>query len=173
MDLTTQAQASAPVLEVTDLRTIFRFRGGTIFAVNGISFRLDAGELLAVVGESGSGKSVAMMSLMQLLPMPPAEIVSGRCDLPGADLVKLDETAIRQVRGARIGFIFQDPMTSLNPVFTVGYQIMEPLRAHLGMSRAQGARARHRAAGAGRHPRRPPSGSTIIRTSSPAACASA
>ena len=76
-----------------------------------------------------------MMSLMQLLPMPPAEIASGRVTFQGQDLVRLDASAIRQVRGARIGFVFQDPMTSLNPVFTVGFQIMEPLREHMGLSR--------------------------------------
>jgi peptide/nickel transport system ATP-binding protein/oligopeptide transport system ATP-binding protein len=140
--LSTQAQASAPVLEVSDLRTIFRFRGGTIFAINGVSFRLGAGELLGVVGESGSGKSVTMMSLMKLLPMPPARIVSGSVRLAGRELLTLDEKAMRAVRGGEVGFIFQDPMTSLNPVFTIGYQLMEPLRAHLGMSRAE---ARQRA----------------------------
>ena len=111
-----------------------------IHAVNGISFNLDEGELLAVVGESGSGKSVAMMSLMQLLPMPPAEIASGRVMFQDRDLVKLNASDIRHVRGARIGFIFQDPMTSLNPVFTVGFQIMEPLREHMGLNRKQARR---------------------------------
>ena len=89
-----------------------------------------------MVGESGSGKSVTMMSLLKLLPMPPAEIVSGRASLDGEDLIALDLEDLRRVRGARIGFIFQDPMTSLNPVLTVGYQITEPLRVHLGMNRA-------------------------------------
>jgi oligopeptide transport system ATP-binding protein len=129
-------------LEVTDLRTVFHTHDGVIHAVNGISFRLDEGELLAVVGESGSGKSVAMMSLMQLLPMPPAEIASGRVMFQNQDLVRLSASDIRQVRGARIGFIFQDPMTSLNPVFSVGFQIMEPLREHMGLSKKQ---ARQRA----------------------------
>ena len=124
-------------MEVTDLKTVFRTHDGAIHAVNGISFALDAGELLAVVGESGSGKSVAMMSLMQLLPMPPAEIASGRVMFQGQDLARLGAAAIRKVRGARIGFIFQDPMTSLNPVFSVGFQIMEPLREHMGMSRRE------------------------------------
>ncbi len=124
-------------MEVTDLRTVFHTHDGVIHAVNGISFRLDEGELLAVVGESGSGKSVAMMSLMQLLPMPPAEIASGRVMFQNQDLVRLSASDIRHVRGARIGFIFQDPMTSLNPVFTVGFQIMEPLREHMGFSRKE------------------------------------
>ena len=104
--------------------------------MNGVSFDLREGELLGVVGESGSGKSVTMMSLLKLLPMPPAEIVSGRASLDGEDLIALDLEDLRRVRGARIGFIFQDPMTSLNPVLTVGYQITEPLRVHLGMNRA-------------------------------------
>jgi len=123
------------VLEVRDLKTVFHTHGGVVHAVNGISFDLAEGELLAVVGESGSGKSVAMMSLMQLLPMPPARIAGGSVRFQGRDLVKLSASDIRVVRGAEIGFIFQDPMTSLNPVFTVGFQIMEPLREHLGLSR--------------------------------------
>ena len=129
-------------MEVSDLKTVFRTYDGVIHAVNGISFSLDEGELLAVVGESGSGKSVAMMSLMQLLPMPPARIADGRVMFQDQDLVRLGASEIRQVRGARIGFVFQDPMTSLNPVFTVGYQIMEPLREHMGLNRRQ---ARQRA----------------------------
>ena len=129
-------------MEVSDLKTVFRTHDGVIHAVNGISFSLDEGELLAVVGESGSGKSVAMMSLMQLLPMPPARIASGQVMFQDQDLVQLGASEIRQVRGARIGFVFQDPMTSLNPVFTVGYQIMEPLREHMGLSKKQ---ARQRA----------------------------
>jgi oligopeptide transport system ATP-binding protein len=133
----TQAQASAPVLEVSGLRTIFHLRGGTLWAVNGVSFQLGAGEFLGVVGESGSGKSVTMMSLMKLLPMPPAEILSGSVRLGGRELLTLSQKELRPVRGGEVGFIFQDPMTSLNPVFTVGYQLMEPLRAHLGLTRDQ------------------------------------
>ena len=129
-------------MEVSGLRTVFHTHDGVIHAVNGISFSLDEGELLAVVGESGSGKSVAMMSLMQLLPMPPARIAAGSVVFQNQDLVRLGASEIRQVRGARIGFVFQDPMTSLNPVFTVGYQIMEPLREHMGLSKRQ---ARQRA----------------------------
>jgi peptide/nickel transport system ATP-binding protein/oligopeptide transport system ATP-binding protein len=114
-----------------------------VHAVNGVSFHVEEGELLAVVGESGSGKSVTMMSLLKLLPMPPAEIAGGHAIFQNRDLVKLSESELREIRGARIGFIFQDPMTSLNPVFTVGFQIMEPLRKHMGMSKAE---ARKRAA---------------------------
>ena len=94
--------------------TRFHTQDGTVFAVNGISFDLNEGELLGVVGESGSGKSVTMMSLLKLLPMPPAEIVSGRALLEGENLIALDAERMRRVRGAQVGFIFQDPMTSLN-----------------------------------------------------------
>lgn len=130
------------LLSVTDLKTVFHTQDGTVYAVNGLSFTLQPGELLGVVGESGCGKSVTMMSLLKLLPMPPAEIVSGTVRFEGTDLLQLDDDALRKVRGGRIGFIFQDPMTSLNPVFSIGFQIMEPLRKHLGMSKQQ---ARERA----------------------------
>ncbi len=132
---------SATVLEVTNLQTVFETRSVTVHAVNGVSFSLKPGELLGVVGESGSGKSVAMMSLMRLVPSPPARIVGGSAILNGRDLLKMNEDDIRGVRGAEIGFIFQDPMTSLNPVFTVGFQLMEPLRQHMAMTKKQ-ARAR-------------------------------
>ncbi len=125
----------APVLEVEGIKTRFNTADGTVHAVNGISFKIFPGELLGVVGESGSGKSVTMMSLLRLLPMPPAEIVAGSARFDGLDLISLDDDAIRQVRGAKIGFVFQDPMTSLNPVLTIGYQITEPLREHLGLGR--------------------------------------
>ena len=124
-----------PVLEVQGLKTVFRVRGGEIHAVNNVSFDLKPGELLGVVGESGSGKSVTMMSLLGLLPSPPAEVRDGKVLLDGQDLLKADEDTLREVRGGKVGFIFQDPMTSLNPVFTVGYQIMEPLRKHMGMDK--------------------------------------
>jgi oligopeptide transport system ATP-binding protein len=132
-----------PVLEVRDLRTIFRTRSGDVHAVNDVSFSLGPGELLGVVGESGSGKSVTMMSLLDLLPSPPAEVSGGPVLFEGRNLLALDPREMRRVRGGRIGFVFQDPMTSLNPVFTVGWQIMEPLRKHLGLSKAA-ARTRAR-----------------------------
>ena len=125
------------VLDVKDLKTVFRTRGGEVHAVNDVSFTLKPGELLGVVGESGSGKSVTMMSLIRLLPMPPAEIRGGSVMFEGQDLARAPEEVMRAIRGARIGMVFQDPMTSLNPVFTVGYQIMEPLRTHMGLSKAQ------------------------------------
>ena len=123
------------VLEVDDLRTVFRTGDSTIHAVNGVSFSLREGELLGVVGESGSGKSVTMMSLMKLLPMPPGEITGGSVNFDGRDLTKLELRDLRKIRGGEIGFIFQDPMTSLNPVFTIGFQLMEPLRKHLRLSK--------------------------------------
>lgn len=132
-----QGGASRPVLEVSDLQTIFWSRKTRVYAINGVSFHLNRGELLGVVGESGSGKSVTMMSLMKLLPTSPAEIVSGRVRLGNRDLMALDPSEMRSVRGREVGFVFQDPMTSLNPVFTVGYQLMEPLRKHLGLSRRE------------------------------------
>ncbi|MFC3179764.1 ABC transporter ATP-binding protein [Cypionkella sinensis] len=128
---------AAPVLDVRGLKTVFRTRGGEIHAVNDVSFHLERGELLGVVGESGSGKSVTMMSLIGLLPSPPAEIRAGTVMLGDQDLLKISAEQLRAVRGAKVGFIFQDPMTSLNPVFNVGFQIAEPLRRHMGMSKAQ------------------------------------
>ena len=128
---------AAPVLDVKGLKTVFRTRGGEIHAVNSVSFHLQPGELLGVVGESGSGKSVTMMSLLGLLPSPPADVRGGQVLLAGQDLLKISADDLQAVRGARVGFIFQDPMTSLNPVFTVGNQICEPLIKHLGMSKSQ------------------------------------
>ena len=136
------SERSQPVLEVTRLNTRFKTRSGDVHAVNSVSFDLRPGELLGVVGESGSGKSVTMMSLLGLLPSPPAMVQGDSVMFDGIDLLHCSTEQLRTIRGARIGFIFQDPMTSLNPVFTVGYQIMEPLREHRGLS---GAAARKRA----------------------------
>ena len=132
-----------PVLDVKGLKTVFKTRGGKVHAVNSVSFHLRPGELLGVVGESGSGKSVTMMSLIGLLPSPPADVCDGQILFDGHDLRTASDETLRKIRGARIGFIFQDPMTSLNPVFTVGFQLMEPLRKHMGMNKAA---ARKRAA---------------------------
>ena len=128
---------AAPVLEVKGLKTVFQTRGGEIHAVNSVSFHLQPGELLGVVGESGSGKSVTMLSLLGLLPSPPADVRGGQVLLAGRDLLQISADDLQAVRGAKVGFIFQDPMTSLNPVFTVGNQICEPLIKHLGMSKSQ------------------------------------
>ncbi len=130
-------RAIKPVLDVTDLKTVFHTQDGVVHAVNGISFHLEEGELLSVVGESGSGKSVTMMSLLKLLPMPPAEIASGKVMFDDNDLIQMELEELRKIRGGKIGFIFQDPMTSLNPVFNVGFQIMEPLKEHLGLSKQE------------------------------------
>ncbi|MER9152761.1 ABC transporter ATP-binding protein [Mesorhizobium opportunistum] len=130
-------------MEAFDLQTVFWSRKTKVYAVNGVSFHLNRGEILGVVGESGSGKSATMMSLMRLLPTPPAEIVSGRAHFEGRDLLSLAPSEIQRIRGREIGVVFQDPMTSLNPVLTVGYQLMEPIRKHLGLSRSD---ARKRAA---------------------------
>ncbi|HGG06498.1 MAG TPA: ABC transporter ATP-binding protein [Aliiroseovarius sp.] len=123
------------VLDVRDLNTVFKTRSGEVHAVNHVSFSLQKGELLGVVGESGSGKSVTMMSLIGLLPSPPAEVRAGEVLFDGRDLLQTDADTLRDIRGARIGFVFQDPMTSLNPVFTVGFQLREPLMRHMGLNK--------------------------------------
>jgi len=128
-----------PVLDVRDLKTVFKTRGGEVHAVNNVSFDLRPGELLGVVGESGSGKSVTMMSLLGLLPMPPAEVRHGSVTFDGQDLLSVAPETLRGIRGGKIGFVFQVPMTSVYPVFTVGMQIMEPLRKHMGLSKAAAA----------------------------------
>jgi oligopeptide/dipeptide ABC transporter ATP-binding protein len=130
-----------PPLSVTDLRTHFHTDAGVVKAVDGVSFSVGAGEVLAVVGESGSGKSVTGLSILGLLPKPSARIESGRIMWRGTDLVGLPEDRLRRIRGAEISMIFQDPMTSLNPVFTIGKQIIEMIRVHDGVSR-RAARAR-------------------------------
>jgi len=124
------------LLHVTDLKTRFQTPEGTVHAVNGISFHLDEGETVAVVGESGCGKSVSMMSLLRLIPTPPGEIYSGTAIYRGTDLLQKTEEEMEEVRGREISMIFQDPMTSLNPVLTVGRQLTESLRTHLGMTQA-------------------------------------
>jgi peptide/nickel transport system ATP-binding protein len=136
---TAETEAAA-LLEVEDLRTYFFLRGGILKAVDGISFALKAHETLAIVGESGCGKSMTALSLMRLIPDPPGKIVGGSVTLDGRDLLALDERAMRGVRGKDISMIFQEPMTSLNPVMTVGRQIGEALLLHENMSRAESMR---------------------------------
>lgn len=131
------------LLNVKDLETTFKTAEGVIHAVNGVSFDLHSGETLAVVGESGSGKSVTMLSVLGLIPSPPGKLVAGEAVFDGKNLLKMNNEQLRQVRGARISLVFQDPMTSLNPVLTIGKQIEEPLLLHLKMSKAE---ARKRAA---------------------------
>lgn len=125
------------LLDVKGLRTQFFTQDGVVNAVNGISYTVDEGETLAIVGESGCGKSVSVMSLIRLIPQPPGKVVAGEVWFDGRDLLKLDDDEIRQVRGNRIAMVFQDPMTSLNPVLTVGRQITESLQLHLGMDKQQ------------------------------------
>ncbi len=133
--------APEPVLEVEDLQTYFYTRGGLVKAVDGVSFQLRRGETLAIVGESGCGKSVTALSLMRLVADPPGRIVSGAVRLDGHDLTRLDAAAMRQIRGKEISMIFQEPMTSLNPVLTIGRQIREALTLH-GAGSRRAARAR-------------------------------
>jgi oligopeptide/dipeptide ABC transporter ATP-binding protein len=118
------------VLEVQDLRTYFRTRWGTVKAVDGVSFTLDRGETLGIVGESGCGKSVTMLSLMRLIPIPPGREVSGKIILDGEDLLQFTEKEMTDIRGRKIALIVQDPMTSLNPVFSIGNQVVEAIKLH-------------------------------------------
>lgn len=122
------------LLQLQDLKTHFATREGVVHAVNGVSLTLNEGETIGLVGESGCGKSVTMMSMLRLIPMPPGKIVSGSALYHGQDLLKMSDEEIRQIRGAQISIVFQDPMTSFNPVLTIGRQVAEPLEIHLGMS---------------------------------------
>jgi oligopeptide/dipeptide ABC transporter ATP-binding protein len=128
-----------PLLAVEGLHTYFHVMDGTVKAVEGISFSIDRGRTLGVVGESGCGKSVTALSIMRLLETPPAEIASGRIMFDGRDLLALAEDEMRQLRGFEIAMIFQEPMTSLNPVHRVGDQIAEAVRHHLAVSREEAA----------------------------------
>ena len=139
--MTRPPETGAPLLRVTDLRTVFALAGGReAAAVDGISFEIARGETLGLVGESGSGKSVTALSIIRLV-MPPGRIAGGRIEFEGRDLLTLDEESMRQVRGRRIGFVFQEPMVALNPVYTIGSQIAETLSVH-GLGRGQAAKAR-------------------------------
>jgi peptide/nickel transport system ATP-binding protein len=129
------ATKAEPLLEVTDLRTWFFTRDGIVRAVDGVSFHVAPSETLAIVGESGCGKSVTALSVLRLIPSPPGRIVSGRIRFAGRDLLDLGEAQMRDVRGNEISMIFQEPMTSLNPVLTIGRQIAETLTLHQGLSR--------------------------------------
>lgn len=131
------------ILDVRDLWVEFDTQDGVVHAVNGISYQLHKGETLGIVGESGSGKSVSVMALMRLLPMPPARIPKGEVIFMGQNLLALSEAELRGIRGSQIAMVFQDPMTSLNPVLTIGHQLREPLQLHLGMAKEE---ARERAA---------------------------
>jgi len=126
-----------PVLDVRDLATSFKTEDGLVRAVNGLSFSVEQGTTLGIVGESGSGKSVTSLSIMRLIPQPPGKIERGEVLFNGRDLLKLSEDEMRKIRGHEIAMIFQDPMTSLNPVLTVGEQIAEATRLHLGYSKKE------------------------------------
>lgn len=125
------------LLDVQGLETQFKTPDGIVHAVNGVSFGLKEGETLGVVGESGCGKSVTMHSVLGLIPSPPGKVTSGEAYFSGKDLLKMSSEEIRHVRGAQIGMVFQDPMTSLNPVLTIGRQLAEPLILHVGMTKKQ------------------------------------
>jgi oligopeptide transport system ATP-binding protein len=127
----------AQLLAVTDLHTQFFTRDGVVRAVDGVSFELDQGETLGIVGESGCGKSVTALSLMRLIPQPPGKIVKGAIIFDGADVLKMDDDEVRGIRGNNIAMIFQDPMTSLNPVLTISRQITEALELHLKMDKSE------------------------------------
>ena len=125
------------ILSVKDLKTRFHTPEGTVYAVNSVSFDISEGETLAVVGESGCGKSVTMLSILRLIPIPPGEIVSGQVNFHDMDLLKLSEENMEGIRGKEIAMVFQDPMTSLNPVLSIGRQLTETLRTHTGMNSQQ------------------------------------
>jgi oligopeptide transport system ATP-binding protein len=133
----------ANLLEVRDLKTQFFTQDGTVHAVNGISYNLQEGECLGIVGESGCGKSVSVLSVMRLIPDPPGKIVGGQVRFRDRDILKLSEEEMRYIRGAEMAMVFQEPMTSLNPVLTIGFQITEALKLHQGMGTKE---ARERAA---------------------------
>ena len=125
---------AAPLLQVEDLHTQFVTSRGIVRAVEGVSFSVDRGEVVAIVGESGSGKSVTALSIVRLLPRLTGKIPKGRIVFDGRSLLDLDDEEMRELRGRDISMIFQEPMTSLNPILTIGLQIKEPLQIHLGMT---------------------------------------
>jgi oligopeptide/dipeptide ABC transporter ATP-binding protein len=125
------------LLDIRDLRTQFETMAGTVQAVDGVSFTVEAGETVAVVGESGCGKSVTALSVLRLIPDPPGRITDGEVMFDGRDLLKLSDDEIREVRGRDIGMVFQEPMTSLNPVLSIGRQLTETTMTHLGLTQSQ------------------------------------
>lgn len=133
--------AQHELLDIRDLTVEFRTPIGIVRAVNGVSYSVSPGEIVAVVGESGSGKSVSALATLGLVPQPPGRIVGGSAHFRGTDLLQLDEDGIRHIRGRQIAMIFQEPMTSLNPVLSIGRQLTESMRLHLGLS-ASAARER-------------------------------
>jgi peptide/nickel transport system ATP-binding protein len=132
-----QPEVAAPLLQVDHLHTQFTTTRGIVRAVEGVSFTVSRGEVVAIVGESGSGKSVTALSIMRLLPRLTAKIPQGRILFDGQSLLDLDDEQMRKIRGRDISMIFQEPMTSLNPILTIGLQIKEPLQIHLRMTGEQ------------------------------------
>ena len=130
----------ATLLEVRDLRTYFFTQAGVVKAVDGISYALEEGETLGLVGESGCGKSVSALSIMRLVPDPPGKTVGGEVIFAGRDLLKLPDSEIRRVRGKQIAMVYQEPMTSLNPVLSIERQLTESLELHLRMTKAEARR---------------------------------
>ena len=130
--------ANERLLDVRDLKTYFDTDEGTVKAVDGVSFHINRGETLAVVGESGSGKSVTSLSIMRLIAQPPGRFAGGEILFDGSDLLKMTERQMRKIRGNDVSMIFQEPMTSLNPVYTVGDQIGEAIVLHQGKTKRQG-----------------------------------
>ena len=124
---------SENLLNIKNLRTIFRTSDDPVIAVNDVSININKGEIVGIVGESGCGKSVTALSIMRLVPNPPGEIISGEILLEGNNLLSIDESEMEKIRGKEIGMIFQEPMTSLNPVLTIGKQITEILELHQGV----------------------------------------
>ncbi len=122
-----------PILQIENLSTHFETARGTVRAVDGVDLRLNEGDTLGIAGESGCGKTVLALSIMRLIPRPPGRIVSGRILFEGTDLLALTDEEMRRIRGKRISMIFQEPMTSLNPVFRIGDQIAEALELHEGL----------------------------------------
>ena len=134
-------QQESPLLSVSGLKTWFETSDQTVRAVDGIDFTIEKGETFALLGESGCGKSMTSLSLMRLVPEPAGKIVAGSVQLHGEDLLQMTELQMRNVRGKRLAMIFQEPMTSLNPVFTIGFQIRESLQQHKGL-KGEAARKR-------------------------------
>jgi len=126
-----------PLLELKDLAVQFRTDEGVVHAVNGVSLKIEEGETVAIVGESGSGKSVTVLATLKLIPSPPGEIVGGSANFFGRDLIQMESEEINQIRGSQIGMIFQDPLSSLNPVLSIGKQLTESMMLHLKFSQEE------------------------------------
>ena len=126
-----------PLLQIEDLKTYFYTSSGVVKAVDGISYSVHEGETVALVGESGCGKSVSALSVMRLVPSPPGRTVDGKVIYAGRDLLQVSQTEMREIRGKQIAMVFQDPMTSLNPVLTIKYQLIEPMKLHLNLTESQ------------------------------------